>query len=306
MPSNLPYKQAANVERRTWDKEKYEALAQARARSRESNSKAQSTPIDSAKRDATTVSIGEKRVRPHSAEVEKQQTTSSLEKNSNVTSIYIEGEEDEKEEFIPAESGAEGPAFSKRAFLKARRSALDLEAKVGTSEIINPDAAAVTKTKTGDDDLSTTKITDGITKVTDGVGWHCKVCDCFLKDSMTYLDHINGRKHQRYLGYSMRVERSKKEDVVQTLSNLAKIKKEESSKAAAEISKCLKSDNGGDYNDFNEIVREKDEDVARRKAERATKRKERKKKLQEEQEHEEDDNPQNAQIAAMMGFSGFK
>ena len=38
-------------------------------------------------------------------------------------------------------------------------------------------------------------------------GYWCDVCQCLLKDSMAYLDHINGKKHQRALGYSMRTER---------------------------------------------------------------------------------------------------
>lgn len=39
-------------------------------------------------------------------------------------------------------------------------------------------------------------------------GWYCETCKCGLKDSINYLDHINGKKHQKALGYSMRVERS--------------------------------------------------------------------------------------------------
>lgn len=39
-------------------------------------------------------------------------------------------------------------------------------------------------------------------------GFFCNVCDCVMKDHASYLDHINGRKHQKNLGMSMRVERS--------------------------------------------------------------------------------------------------
>lgn len=39
-------------------------------------------------------------------------------------------------------------------------------------------------------------------------GYYCSVCDCILRDSMSYLDHINGKYHNRALGMNMRVERS--------------------------------------------------------------------------------------------------
>ena len=44
-------------------------------------------------------------------------------------------------------------------------------------------------------------------------GYYCSVCECILRDSQSYLDHINGKFHNRALGMSMRVERSTANDV---------------------------------------------------------------------------------------------
>lgn len=44
-------------------------------------------------------------------------------------------------------------------------------------------------------------------------GYFCSVCDCVLRDSQSYLDHINGKYHNRALGMSMVVERSTADDV---------------------------------------------------------------------------------------------
>jgi U4/U6.U5 tri-snRNP component SNU23 len=165
--------------------------------------------------------------------------------------------------------------------LKARKSKVDIESKVGSTEMVSAEAAATTAT--GD-------ITDGVTKT--GVGWHCKVCDCFLKDSHTYLDHINGRKHQRSLGFSMRVERSTTEQVQDRLQKL--VKKQEPDPVEEQLSAA-------------DILKAKDEEQRQRKEERAKKREDRKKKVKQQHigDDEEEEPQMDPAMAAMMGFSGF-
>lgn len=92
---------------------------------------------------------------------------------------YVDGQKEvaqskktTKEEFKSAEEGAAGPIGSERAFLKQRDHKLELDEKVGKIEIFNPNEDA------------------------SKAGFYCEVCKCLLKDSASYLDHINGKRRK--------------------------------------------------------------------------------------------------------------
>lgn len=78
------------------------------------------------------------------------------------------------------------PFAPTRAWLVRREGGVDLDARVGTAEVVASAAAS---------------------------GFFCDVCGVGLKDSNRYLSHVNSKAHQKALGMSMRVRRSTKEEV---------------------------------------------------------------------------------------------
>jgi U4/U6.U5 tri-snRNP component SNU23 len=86
-----------------------------------------------------------------------------------------------------------------RAFLKNREKKLELDKNVNKIQIVN---------LTG--------------SLADQPGFYCKTCDVLLKSSEAYLDHCNGRRHQKLCGFSLRVERSSLDDVKNRLQQVKK------------------------------------------------------------------------------------
>lgn len=172
-----------------------------------------------------------------------------------------------KEEFTKANESAAGPMGSERAFLKVREERVDLESKVGKTQVINQ-----------------SELERGA-----GAGYFCETCNCLLKDSISYLDHINGKKHLRALGFSMRVERAGVDKVKNKLDSLKR--KISDAKVAVKVSAI------DDYETRMAVQRTEEDNLKK-------KRKEDKLARKQERDINEMEGV-DPEIAAMMGFGGF-
>lgn len=154
--------------------------------------------------------------------------TSSARRTWDRTEYEIKAQERiaaEKEEFEAKKSGGKkkvkvidkGPK-PKRDFLKPREYKVDLESKVGKQVVINKTTPSA---ETG--------------------GYYCDVCDCVVKDSINFLDHINGKNHQRNIGFSMKVKRSTTDDVRQRLA-MKKAEKDRGDTGEEELLNDLKEE----------------------------------------------------------------
>ncbi|KAH9493305.1 zinc finger, matrin-type 2 [Dermatophagoides farinae] len=174
----------------------------------------------------------------------------------------IDGDDDDDDD-----KQSEQIAAKKRENLKARSFKVDLESKLGKTVVISK---ATPSSQAG--------------------GYHCPVCDCVVKDSINYLDHINGKKHQKNLGMNMRISRSTLDDVKERFQMKLKEKMEKKN----------------EY-DIEEKMKELREEEEKLKAYRKQKRKEKRQQQQEQQQKKKSDgdDDDHDEMASMMGFASF-
>lgn len=170
-------------------------------------------------------------------------------------------EREQKELESKSKSKSKGPPVQRKP-LKHRDYEVDLDSRLGKTQVVTP-----------------------IAPLSQQAGYYCSVCECVVKDSANYLDHINGKKHQRALGMSMRVERASLEQVQQRFENLKKRK-----------------ETGGTFTeqDLDERILKQQQEEEERKRQRRERKKEKKKEKVVEEEIEADPD-----VATMMGFGGF-
>ena len=191
---------------------------------------------------------------------------------------YVDGEKAaseirDRQEFKSAEAGAAGPAGSKRAWLKHRDRSYGFEKSAGCTRVLTE--PEVQKKATG---------------------WYCDVCECLLRDSASYLDHVNGKKHQRKLGYSMRVERVGVDTVRERFAETT----ERRAAAKAEIARHETLDATEELEA--RLAKREADDAADKEARRAAKRQ---RKAEQAKADQEADPDFDADMNALMGFGGF-
>ena len=148
----------------------------------------------------------------------------------------------------------------------------DLEAKVGTVTLVNP--------HTGE-----------------GSGFVCKETGVVLKDSLSYLDHINSKKTQRERGLSVHAERS---TVEQVRARFAKHKKRKETIKRGEKPEDFEET---DLVKRIENAKAKEEEELEAKRERKRMKKEAKRKVTESSDVEK--TLEDEEMMKAMGFSGF-
>lgn len=129
-------------------------------------------------------------------------------------------------------------------------------------------------------------------------GFHCATCNASFTSSDAYLDHCNGRVHQRNLGLSLRVERVDEVDRVKT--RLQKLTQKRYMTESIIESKSTAH--------FENKLEKAEKDLETLKEERKIRKKSKKEKTIKEEETAsiyEAKNETEEDIMALMGFKSF-
>ncbi|KAL7312972.1 U4/U6.U5 snRNP associated protein [Mucor circinelloides] len=145
--------------------------------------------------------------------------------------------------------------------LKAREEKVDIESNVGKVQVVQ---AADSRKQPG---------------------FYCKACDITIKDSVTWIDHLNGRKHLNNVGVSSKVEKADLNSVKERLAML-KRKKENPQNEEYNLDERLAA------------IKQQEEEEKQKRREKKKQKKDHKKKPADKDDGQDE-------MAKMMGFSGF-
>ncbi|KAF4723234.1 zinc finger, matrin-type 2 [Perkinsus olseni] len=200
-------------------------------------------------------------------------------------------DEEEQEEALRYLKGLkrENDTPVERAPLRQRTDVVDLEKDLGRRKLI----------------------TERTVKKHQG-GYWCEVCECLLKDSQSYLDHLNGRDHNRNMGMNMRVEKVSVDRVKEKLEEMKKLAREKAQKDTKEDV----IDREAVQERLEHIKREEEKDKQRKKEKKKLKKRKKREALygpgylgtKEENEPAEGGTAKESshdELMRIMGISGF-